>query len=240
MTEPHFSRMTLKRDAAVVAPLIDALAPTDDGQAMAITHRLMWTVMPKAFQDQRRSGESPFLWRAAERDKYYLLGPRPVDDSPFFRIETKPYRPDLAPGDRLAFDLRVNATTNRKTGVGADGRADRQRVDVAIDRLHAEEAEGATPASRAARRELAARTAAEEWLRARQTRDGYRLEALKLAGYHVETLPRRARSAARIGVFDLQGLLVVEDPSAFVRRVLAGFGRAKAFGCGLMLLRRAS
>jgi hypothetical protein len=72
-----------------------------------------------------------------------------VDASPFFRIETKPYRPELSPGDRLAFDLRVNATANRKTGVGADGRAERQRVDVTIDRLHAEEARGAQRRRRA-------------------------------------------------------------------------------------------
>jgi CRISPR system Cascade subunit CasE len=89
------------------------------------------------------------------------------------------------------------------------------------------------------RREPAARAAAEEWLKARETRDGYRLAALKLVGYRVETLPRDAGRSARLGVFDLQGLLVVEDPSAFLERILAGFGRAKAFGCGLMLLRRA-
>lgn len=162
-----------------------------------------------------------------------------MDASPFFRTETKPYRPELSPGDRLAFDLRVNATANRKTGVGADGRAERQRVDVTIDRLDAEEARGATAATRAMRREPAARAAAEEWLKARETRDGYRLAALKLVGYRVETLPRDAGRSARLGVFDLQGLLVVEDPSAFLERILAGFGRAKAFGCGLMLLRRA-
>jgi len=239
MSETHFTRLTLKRDAAAVAPLIGVLAPADAGQAMATAHRLMWTIMPEAFQDQRRCGESPFLWRAAGQDKYYVLGPRPVDDSPFFRIETKPYRPELSPGDRLAFDLRVNATANRKTGVGADGGAERQRVDVAIDRLHAEEARGATAATRAMRREPAARAAVEEWLKARETRDGYRLAELKLVGYRVETLPRDAGRSARLGVFDLQGLLVVEDSSAFLERILAGFGRAKAFGCGLMLLRRA-
>jgi CRISPR system Cascade subunit CasE len=149
MSETHFTRLTLKRDPAAVAPLISVLTPADAGQAMATAHRLMLTVMPEAFRDQRCCGESPFLWRAAGRDKYYMLGPRPVDASPFFRIETKPYRPELSPGDRLVFDLRVNATANRKTGVGADGRAERQRVDVTIDRLHAEEARRAQRRRRA-------------------------------------------------------------------------------------------
>ena len=34
-------------------------------------------------------------------------------------------------------------------------------------------------------------------------------------------------------------LIEVTDPPAFLARLAAGFGRAKAFGCGLMLIRRA-
>jgi CRISPR system Cascade subunit CasE len=238
MNEAYFSRLTLKRNAASLAPLIGALVPEDAGEAMAIMHRLMWTVMPEAARAHQSDGESRFLWRAADRDKVYLLGPRPVDESPFFRIETKPYRPDFDIGHRLVFDLRVNATANRKVGIDPEGRAKRQRVDVAIDRLHAEEARGATTA-RAVRRDVAAKSAAEDWLTSRQEHDGYRLEKLNLVGYHVETLPRRRRRPACIGVFELEGLLVVQDPAAFLQRVLSGFGRAKAFGCGLMLLRRA-
>jgi CRISPR system Cascade subunit CasE len=61
---------------------------------------------------------------------------------------------------------------------------------------------------------------------------------MKLDAYRAEALPRRGKPA-RIGVFDLQGLLEVAAPEAFMNRLLCGFGRAKAFGCGLMLLRRA-
>ena len=151
----------------------------------------------REIQHDRPSGESRFLWRAAEQNRYYMLGPRPVDESPFFRIETKPYQPNFAPGDRLAFDLRVNATANRKTGVAADGRAERQRVDVAIDRMRVDEAHGATAAERAERREPAAKAAAEEWLKAREERDGYRLDAMKLVAYRAEMLPRRRPRCAR-------------------------------------------
>ena len=40
-------------------------------------------------------------------------------------------------------------------------------------------------------------------------------------------------------VLDLEGELEVTDPALFLRSLAAGFGRAKAFGCGLMLIRRA-
>jgi len=34
-------------------------------------------------------------------------------------------------------------------------------------------------------------------------------------------------------------VLTVEDPPLFLVALAAGFGRARAFGCGLMLIRRA-
>ncbi|MDX2120628.1 MAG: type I-E CRISPR-associated protein Cas6/Cse3/CasE, partial [Gemmatimonadota bacterium] len=49
----------------------------------------------------------------------------------------------------------------------------------------------------------------------------------------------RPGAPMQIGVLDLEGTLYVTDPSAFLGALGAGFGRAKAFGCGLMLIRRA-
>jgi CRISPR system Cascade subunit CasE len=161
-----------------------------------------------------------------------------MESSPFFRVESKPYAPDFEPGDRLAFDLRANATVARKSNADADGRS--RRSDVAMDRLRAQEAAiGADIATRAHRRLSAAESAAADWLRRIGERDGFALSAVRLEAYRVEALPRRGRDA-KIGVFDLRGGLEVVDAERFRARVLAGFGRAKAFGCGLMLLRRAA
>jgi CRISPR system Cascade subunit CasE len=242
-SEVWFSRLTLKRDDAAIAPLLQELAPAEAGAAMTMGHRLMWTLMPsetRALYDRDkpdRVAGAAFLWREAEGGrKYYLLGPRPIGSSPFFHVETKLYAPDFRAGDRLAFELRANATVARKGDADAKGRS--RRSDVAMDRMRAEEAEP-DAAPRAERRLKAAESAAAQWLRRIGERDGFALDALQLEAYRVENLPRRGKSA-RIGVFDLRGALVVTDGNAFLARVLAGFGRAKAFGCGLMLLRRAS
>jgi CRISPR system Cascade subunit CasE len=40
----------------------------------------------------------------------------------------------------------------------------------------------------------------------------------------------------QLGVAELEGRLIVNDPDAFIAAVGRGFGRAKAFGCGLMLI----
>lgn len=243
--EIWFSRLTLKRDDAAIAPLLQELAPADAGAAMTTGHRLMWSVMPpetRALYDRARADRregAAFLWREAEAGrKFYLLGPRPVESSPFFRIESKPYTPDFEPCDRLAFELRANATVARKNNADAAGRS--RRSDVAMDRLRAEEAAaGADVALRAERRLKAAESAAADWLRRIGERDGFALSAMRLEAYRVESLPRRGRDA-KIGVFDLRGALEVVEAERFRARVLAGFGRAKAFGCGLMLLRRLS
>jgi CRISPR system Cascade subunit CasE len=40
-------------------------------------------------------------------------------------------------------------------------------------------------------------------------------------------------------VLDFEGVLEVTDPVRFLAALANGFGRARAFGCGLMLIRRA-
>ena len=244
MTEAWFSRLTLKRDSAAVAPLIDLLAPRDGGEAMATAHRLMWSVMPEEVRLCWDSGAVPrqaggaFLWREDEPGrKFYLLGPRPVPESPYFQIETKSFDPVLAAGDWLAFDLRLNATVAFKVGEDENGRAKRKQLDVALGRLLADEREGTGDrGARAGRRLPSAEAAARDWLTRQGERDGFRLVGLTLAAYRVERLPRRAK--AKFGISDLRGLVEIVEFERFLSRVLAGFGRAKAFGCGLMLLRR--
>lgn len=237
-----FTRLTLRGDDAAVASLIQELARSDPGASMTVGHRLMWTVAApdtRAAFDQNnpdRTERSAFLWREAETGhKFYMLGPRPAEHSPFFRIETKLYAPAFHFGDRFAFELRVNPTVARKNDFHSRGRS--KRSDVVMDRMRNEEAEGADRKARARRRLAAAEGAAAEWLARVGVRDGFSLRGLKLDAYRVETLPRRGPKA-KIGVCDLRGALEVTDGERFLARVLAGFGRAKAFGCGLMLLRR--
>lgn len=39
-------------------------------------------------------------------------------------------------------------------------------------------------------------------------------------------------------MIDLEGVIEVTEPEAFLDRLAQGFARAKAFGCGLMLIAR--
>ncbi|WP_319772221.1 type I-E CRISPR-associated protein Cas6/Cse3/CasE [Breoghania sp.] len=249
MTALHMSRLTLRRDSSAVAPLIDVLRPRATGEQMNLDHKLLWTVMPEAIRAGRETvGEdsggrtSAFLWRRdSGSDRFYLLGPRPETNSPFFDVETKPFEPVLAAGDRLAFDLRVNATVNRRIAVDAAGKAVRQRCDIAMDLMAREKKRlGGGENWYGENRERLAEEAAREWFARQGEANGFAVAALALDGYRTQTMPRGRGRPARFGVLDLKGIVTVIDPVAFTRRLAAGFGRAKAFGCGLMLIRRIS
>ena len=236
----HFSRLTLRRDAADIAPLLQVLQPSKSSDRIAVDHRLIWTVIPPDVRtevEQSRTAGTPksaFLWRAdRQRGRYYLLGPKPLEGSPFFTIETKPFVPALSLGNKLAFDLRLNATVDRKVGEDGLGKAVRQRCDVAMDLLKEE----AKPDRAGSRMQLAEK-AAYDWLTTRATEHGFHLDKLRLEGYRAERFARRGGRFGTLGIFDLKGALTITEPNSFLARLRQGFGRGKAFGCGLMLIKR--
>lgn len=221
MTDLWLSRLTLKRTPEVAA-LVRTLLPDDPSAALASDHRLVWSAFAAGDDAPRR-----FLWRRDDRSgRYFALGPPPGESS-LFDIESKPFAPDLAPGDRLGFALRLNATVDRKDHGGHS-----RRHDVAMDLLRTRTADGAR---RAEHRQEVAAEAARYWLDRRAASDGFALDALHLEAYRTWHL---GRGKGRIGVLELEGTLSVVEPERFLNRVACGFGRARAFGCGLMLLRR--
>lgn len=219
----YLSRLHLSRDPAVTA-LNALLDPDDAGRRQDAHHRLLWSAFA-GDPDARRD----FLWRAESGGRFWVLSARPPLGGPLFAPpEVRQFAPDLAAGDMLAFVLRANATRDRK-GVG--------RVDVVMDALH-----GVAKNDRAAQRMAVAQQAAGEWLAAQGARNGFTPEALAVEDYSTMALPdHRGQRAGQpqFGVLDMTGRLRVTDPAAFLARLAAGFGRAKAFGCGLMLVRRA-
>jgi CRISPR system Cascade subunit CasE len=158
----------------------------------------------------------------------------PVDHHGLLEVETSEFAPALAAGDRLAFSLRANPVVTRKDP--ATGRA--QRHDIVMDRL-----KPLPQAERAAARGTAMADAGRAWLARQGEQHGFRLldpAAVRVDGYDQIRIARgQGRKAIEISVLDLDGLLEVQSPDAFLPALCQGFGKAKAFGCGLMLIRRA-
>lgn len=220
----YLSRLTLKRspDVAALGQLLD---PRHEGRRMDAHHRLVWSAFagdPAATRD--------FLWRDMGGGVFLVLSPRPPQASALFEApQVQPFAPALAPGDRLAFVLRANAT---RTVTEADGK--KRHRDVVMAALH-----GLPKGARATARLDLAQEAGEKWLEGQGARAGFGLRAAGVTAYDVVEPPGQGTRRPRFGVLELEGVIDVTDPAAFLARLAQGFGRAKAFGCGLMLIRRA-
>jgi CRISPR system Cascade subunit CasE len=222
------SRIRLRRDGSVLA-LARLLVP--DGEAAirhAAGHNLLWSLFADGPDRQR-----DFLWREERSGQFLVLSSRePTDRHGLFTIESKPFEPRLAAGDRLRFSLRANPVVSRSSASGIRG----ARHDVIMDALRHVPRE-----DRAAQRLSITLKAGRAWLTKQGERFGFVLDPdVAVDGYESVRLPRPGGARPVIfGMADFDGVLTVSDPGAFLARIPVGFGRARAFGCGLMLIRRA-
>ncbi len=225
MRSLYLSRLGLRRDASLAA-LEPLLTSDDDGRQSGLAHRLVWTAFADD-ADRRRD----FLWREDEaRRRWFVLSERPPHDvHGFFEVETKPFEPVLSGGDRLVFALRANAVVTRKDDKGRP-----KRSDIVMDQLRA-----FPQGERAPHRDRLADEAGRAWLAAQGRKAGFRLDELRETSYRTRAIPRRKGKPIELGVLDLAGTISIDDPALFLPAVAAGFGKAKSFGCGLMLIRRA-
>lgn len=217
-------RARLRRDTPVAA-LAPLLLPDDGSARVLAAHRLVWSLMPPD-PDARRD----FLWREEAPGRFLVLASRLPGSSALFDVEAKPFEPALATGDRLRFVLRANPTVSGPATAGRRG----ARHDVVMHALRA-----VPRPDRAAARPVLAQQEGAAWLDRVGQGHGFAVEpGLRADGYQMLQLPRAGR-AIQLGTLEYEGVLQVTDPAAFVAGLAAGFGRAKAFGCGLMLVRRA-
>jgi CRISPR system Cascade subunit CasE len=233
MTAMFLSRARLRPDSSVqaIAPL---LLPEDDHARLLAAHRLVWSLMS---DDSGRARD--FLWREEQPGAFLILAPRPADsNSSLFDVESKSWEPKLRTGDRLGFMLRANPTVARSAGVREPGKRGvrGKRHDVVMDALH-----DVAPGTRAAQRPDAIVAAGRQWLIQQGTRVGFAPDAdtLRIDSYDTVRIPRGGEKPVEFGRLDFQGVMEVTDSAAFLAAVAMGLGRARAFGCGLMLLRRA-
>lgn len=225
----YLCRARLRRDADVAA-LAPLLLPTDAPARMAASHRLVWSLFADG-PERRRD----FLWREERPGHFLALSARPPNDAHgLFDADFKPFEPLLAPGDRLGFSLRANPVIARAAAKGERGR----RHDVVMDALHHD----ATGGERAVLRPDAIMQAGRAWLARQGAAHGFTpADGIGVDGYETVRIARdRGDSPIRFGVLNLSGVLTVHDPDRFLAALAQGFGRSRAFGCGLMLIRRAA
>jgi len=81
-----------------------------------------------------------------------------------------------------------------------------------------------------------------DWLEARAGKYGFSFDsgAVRVEGYLRHSVTKKAgRKKINFSTLDCTGLLTVVEPEQFKLALFHGIGPAKAFGCGLLLVRPA-
>ena len=230
MATLYFSRARLRRDASVaaLAPLL--LGNTErGGSSRQPGHHLVWSLFADGPDRQR-----DFLWREMEPGVFLILSERePEDRHGLFEIAApKKFAPVLDKGDRLGFSLRANPVVRRR---GASSRRSAKH-DVVMDALRL------LPAGdRADRRLGIVREQGIAWLERQGSKAGFAVspDDVRVDGYRQQRISRSEAEPMYFSTLDFEGILTVTDPDSIVPAIARGFGAAKAYGCGLMLIRRA-
>ncbi len=195
-------------------------------------HELVW----KLFSDEPdRERDFVFRWevRPGHLPELLVVSKRPPrdDDGLFDRLQSKTYDPKVSRGDVLAFRTRVNPVVKTRDEEG------KQKVhDVVMNAKHAARSDDSPPD----RQELV-QSSVREWLATRAEPAGFDTggEVLAESYQRHEFRKRKGGRKVVIATVDIDGLLTVRDPERFRRTLFEGLGPSKAFGCGLLMVRRA-
>lgn len=225
----YFSRITIEPQSTEPRELL-RLAK---GDVYAI-HQILWRLFP-----DDPDAERDFLFRQ-EIDHgwpffYMVSRRRPQGIRGSVQVETKPYQPRLSNGQRLAFSLRANPVITKKTGDAVR----RVRHDVVMNAKHdmAAASSGVIDFSPG---EIQY-SAGSKWLYDRADRHGFSFDPslLRVYGYQQRRIKGgKQKNKIQFSVLDYNGILAITDAKSFYQTLTDGIGRAKAFGCGLMLVRR--
>ena len=188
-------------------------------------HCALWRLFPGQAREGRTNGEEArtgFLFRVEENQPgrgatiimQSVNPPQTGSEGAKVVRLSNPFDPSLRPGDRLRFLLTANPV---KTITDADGRTN---------------AKGEVKKCRVP---LIREEEQRVWL-AHKLNGAAELETLELRTGR--PLYFRKKVTGKIVSVTFEGLLRVTDGNAFVSLLKNGLGPAKAFGCGLMLVKR--
>ncbi|HYE36210.1 type I-E CRISPR-associated protein Cas6/Cse3/CasE [Methylocaldum sp.] len=179
-----------------------------------------------------------FLFRREQQGHwpaFYVLSQREaVDLSRLWQIETRRFEPRLSQGDHLAFALRANPVKVRKISDDPKIKT-RRRDDVVADlkKRRYPEKDRRPPMAEIVREAGAA------WLAERAEGCGFEIASLDVDGYHQHRWYKSgAAKPITLSTLEFNGVLKIQDAERFTEKLFHGIGPAKAFGCGLLLVRR--
>lgn len=218
------SKVTLQQSSQTVKELAKL-----GGNGAYSSHQLLWQLFTEEtkrhflFRQETGLGGLP--------EFFVLSQTEPTANPVLFNVHTKAFNPSLVQGQRLAFKLRVNPTI-----CVTDTSGKSQRHDVL---MHAKR-----QAKQAGKNDVVVKAlmeqAAQGWLsdERRLQQWGMSLDMLPdVESYTQHRNKKKSGHELQFSSVDFQGVLTLTDSERFLTQYVKGFGRAKALGCGLMLIR---
>lgn len=200
-------------------------------------HQVLWQLF-----DNDPNTKRDFLYRQViehGRVKYYVLSNRmPVDKTEIWHIDPpKVYDPRLSQGQKLFFMLRVNPVV-----IATTANEKKQRHDVVMQEKKRIGYKQIPEKERPSLQQLVQQSSIK-WLTARMDNNGFSLEPDQVIadGYqqHRNSINKQ-QHPIRYSTVDFQGILTVTNIDLFRKALFSGIGKSKAFGCGLLLIKRIS
>lgn len=205
---------------------------------------------PKPFSIAGDTGERLSVYAyagrglAALRDARDPFAPPDVDDLIDWEAAAAKPMPALPAGMRLAFSVRVCPTV-RLGRTPAGGKTSGAEIDAYLAAIDKWEEAGGEPQAKPVRDEVYL-----DWFRAALERaGGVELESLRLAAFQLEDLMRKSGNRGDAGrpstelrrhpAATMEGVLRVTEAQSFARLLARGVGRHRAFGFGMLMLRKA-
>lgn len=195
-------------------------------------HGFIWSLFPSAPTATR-----DFLYRVDARrqpPRFYVLSARKPEPGVGVLVRTTKYEPQLRVGDRLSFGARLNPIVQRSRGKGKRS----AKHDVVMDAKFHDEERHTSEASQYERVTNEVRL----WFSRKADHGGFELEEdfFRVDEYQQHRIRRsNGKRPLTFSSAECNGILRVRDPERFLSVAYNGIGSARAFGCGLMMLKRA-
>lgn len=182
-------------------------------------HQWLWKLFPG---EERRN----FLYREQidkGRHCFYVLSSQKPQETDIFSLKIRSFDPQFYEQQKLIFSLRANPTICRNG----------KRHDIFMNARHSLTNVGSFDSTYDLRQQAAA-----HWLRGQGKIGGFLVVQSTFEAYVEHWFPGRSGNKVLFKSVDFRGILEVTDPKLFLDKMIQGYGKCRAFGCGLMLVRR--
>lgn len=199
-----------------------------------LLHQKIWALVSRD-KNQKRS----FLYRI-EYDAFqniehiYLLASQQVTSQNDLKIAVSPpYRPQLEAGERLYFKLRANPIVKRKE----NGKP--KEYGLIVDAKHQFKKNGRHYREQFSLDELT-HEVGMKWLVRKGEQHGFAVKRfeVEIDNDREYAVNPQGKEFFTLRTLDFEGVLSVVIPDLFVDALYKGIGSAKAFGCGLLMVKR--